>query len=373
MAEIRDILVAAVQYKASDVLLVPNQPPIVRVDGQLAQLPNVPAADAAECQRWIYSLMDARLRQEFERSREADFAYSLAGVGRFRVNVFCQGQGIASALRYVPVEIPTPEQIDMSAAILSLGKLPRGLVLVTGPTGSGKSSTLAALVESINLSSSKHILTIEDPIEFVYSNKRSIINQREVGTHTESFSKALKYALRQNPDIILVGEMRDIETISLAMAAAETGHLCLSTLHTQDAASTVNRIIDEFPTDQHAKVRSQLCGVLSAVVSQVLMPRRGGGRVCARELMLMSPAIATLIRENKISQIYGALESGGGSGMQSMDQSLAQLAIRGLVDLDTAMAKARDPQSIRKLINMTSPRGPAPAPAAAPAPARPAP
>jgi twitching motility protein PilT len=357
MAEIQEILSTAVQYRASDILLVPNQPPVLRVDGALAKLPGVEPGNPTEVKRWVYSLMDERLRAEFERTREADFAYSLAGVGRFRVNVFYQGQGVASALRFIPTEIPTAEQLGLSPAILNLGKLPRGLVLVTGPTGSGKTSTLAALVESINVNQNKHILTIEDPIEFLYANKGSIINQREVGTHTDSFSKALKYALRQNPDIILVGEMRDMETISLAMSAAETGHLCLSTLHTQDAATTINRVIDEFPTDQHAKVRAQLCGVLSAVVSQVLLPRKGGGRACSRELMLMNPAISTLIRENKINQIYGALEAGGGSGMISMDQSLANLVIRGIVDLEQAALKARDPQAIRKLINITSPGG----------------
>jgi len=362
MAEITEILAASVQYRASDILLVPNQPPVIRVDGRLAQLPQMAAASPEECKRWLYTMMDEAMRQEFEKAREADFAYALPGVGRFRVNVFTQTLGVASALRFIPPGIPTAEQLDLSPAIMNLGRIPRGLVLVTGPTGSGKTSTLAALIDSINTTQNKHILTIEDPIEFLYTNKGSIINQREVGTHTDSFSKALKYALRQNPDIILVGEMRDLETMSLAMAAAETGHLCFSTLHTQDAATTINRIIDEFPSEQHTKVRSQLCGVLTGVVSQVLLPRKGGGRVCARELMLMSPAVATLIRENKINQIYGALESGAAMGMSSLDQSIAQLYIRGLVDLDQALIKARDPASVRRMISMTSPGGVAAAP-----------
>lgn len=349
MVEISQILTAASQQKASDVLLVPNQPPTFRVSGALRKFPEAGVADAAECKRWVYSIMTPQQQKEFEQNREVDFAFSLKGTGRFRVNVFYQAYGVAAALRVISPTIPKPEQIGLSQSVVDLCRLPRGLVLVTGPTGSGKSSTLAALIEMINATQSKHILTIEDPIEFIYQNKKSIVNQREVGVHTASFGKALKYALRQNPDIILVGEMRDLETMSLALSAVETGHLCFSTLHTQDAASTVNRIIDEFPHEQQDKIRSILCMTLSAVISQVLLPGKNGSLVCAREMMVMNPAIASLIRENKVNQIYGVLETGSHSGMNSLDQALAQLVMSGQVDIEEAILKAHDPRTLRQL------------------------
>ncbi|HVA67558.1 MAG TPA: type IV pilus twitching motility protein PilT [Elusimicrobiota bacterium] len=355
MAEIGDILTAAAKSRASDVLLTPHQPPGARIDGSLRKLPGFPVADAAECRRWIFSAMTPAQQKEFEAEREMDFAFSLRGVGRFRVNVFLQAYGTAAAFRYIPTTIPSPEQIGLNATILGLCNLPRGLVLVTGPTGSGKTSTLAALIDRINATQSKHILTIEDPIEFLYQNKNSIVNQREVGQHTGSFSRALKYALRQNPDIILVGEMRDRETMALALAAAETGHLCFSTLHTQDAASTVNRIIDEFPHEQQHSLRTLLGSVLSAVVSQVLLPKPSGGLVCAREIMIMNPAIGSLIRENKIAQIYGAIETGSSAGMMSLDQDLVRLTRSGQINMNDALSKAHDPQSFRRLSDMTSP------------------
>jgi twitching motility protein PilT len=349
MAEIGEILTAAVQQKASDVLLVPNQPPMARVSGVLRKLPNYPAADATECRRWIYSVMSPTQQKEFERERELDLAFGLRGVGRFRTNVFFQSYGVAAAFRYIPGLIPTPEQIGLNQVMLNLCALPRGLVLVTGPTGSGKSSTLAAMIERINVTQNKHILTIEDPIEFLYQSKNSIINQREVGAHTGSFSRALKYALRQNPDIILVGEMRDRETMALALSAAETGHLCFSTLHTKDAASTVNRIIEEFPSDQQNSLRVMLCSTLSAVISQVLVPRPSGGMAAAREIMIMNPGIANLILENKVSQILGAIETGHSLGMSSLDQDLARLVNSKQVSIESALSKAHDPQAVQRL------------------------
>ncbi len=355
MAEITDILATAAKSRASDVLLAPNQPPSVRIDGTLKKLPGFPVADAVECRRWIFSAMTPIQQKDFERERELDFAFSLRGVGRFRVNVFLQAYGTAAAFRYIPTAIPTPEQIGLPQAVLNLCNLPRGLVLVTGPTGSGKTSTLAALIERINQTQSKHILTIEDPIEFLYQNKNSLVNQREIGAHTGSFSRALKYALRQNPDIILVGEMRDQETMALALAAAETGHLCFSTLHTQDAASTVNRIIDEFPHEQQHSLRTLLSTVLSAVVSQVLLPKPAGGLTCAREIMIMNSAVASLIRENKIAQIYGAIETGSASGMVSLDQDLARLTRAGLVNMQEALSKAHDPSGLKRLADMAAP------------------
>ena len=351
MAELAEILQAAVQYRASDILIAPDQPPTVRIDGLLNRMA-APVIASEETKRWAYSIFTPEVQIEFETRRNVDFALALEGVARFRVNVFVQSNGIAIVLRVVSSTIPTPEQISLPASIVNLANLPRGLVLVTGATGSGKSSTLAAMIEQINIHQARHILTIEDPIEFVYQSKNSMVNQREVGKHADSFSQALKYALRQNPDVIMVGEMRDMETIQLAMAAAETGHLCLSTLHTQDAASTVSRIINEFPADAQAKVGAQLCNVLAAVVSQVLLPRRGGGRVCAREVMIMNPAISSLIREGKANQIYGALESGAGQGMISLDQHLVHLVKSGQVDIEVAVAKAHDPASLRDRVQI---------------------
>lgn len=357
--ELVDILKAAVAARASDIILAAKHPPVIRIHGSLTRFQDSQPTDAAECQRWIYSMFDEKHKAAFERDRDVDFSYSLPDVGRFRVNVFQQAHGIAAALRLIPTMIPSIEELDLGPAVLSLSRLPRGLVLVTGPTGSGKTSTLAALIDTINDTQSKHILTIEDPIEYTYINKASTINQREIGTHTDSFSKALKYALRQNPDIIMVGEMRDVETTALALSAAETGHLCFSTLHTQDAASTVNRIIDEFPAEQHLKVRNQLGSLLAAVVSQVLLPKKTGGRVCAREILIMTPAVATMIRDDKISQLYGVIESSAGLGMISMDQSIAKLVRSGVVDIEHAVGKARDPQSLRKLVGApTGPPGP---------------
>ena len=351
MAEIAEILQLAVENRASDILIAPNQPPTMRVVGLLHRMP-APEVSAEETKRWAYSIFPPGSQAQFEARRSADFALSLEGLARFRANVFVQSNGVALVLRVIANTIPTPDQIALPPSIVNLANLPRGLVLVTGANGAGKSSTLAAMIEQVNLHQSRHVLTIEDPIEFVYQSKNSMVNQREIGKHAESFSEALKYALRQNPDVIMVGEMRDLETIQLAMAAAETGHLCLSTLHTQDAATTVNRIINEFPVEQQSKVCVQLCSVLSAVVSQVLLPRKGGGRVCAREVMIMNPAIASLIREGKANQIYGAIESGGSLGMNSLDQHLVHLVKTGQVDLAVAIGKAHEPQSLQSRIEL---------------------
>ncbi|MBI4386041.1 MAG: PilT/PilU family type 4a pilus ATPase, partial [Elusimicrobia bacterium] len=285
---------------------------------------------------------------------ELDCAYHLPGVARFRVNVFLQHHGIAAALRIITDRIPSAEEIGLTPAVTKLAELPRGLVLVTGPTGSGKTTTLASLIEMINQRFSKFIVTIEDPIEFVYQNKNSVINQREVGQHTKSFARALKYSLRQNPDVLLIGEMRDLETISLAITAAETGHLCFATLHTQDAPTTIDRMIDVFPADQQAEIRTQLSLVLAAVVSQALLPRKDGGRVCAREVLTMIPAAASLIRERKASQLYGVIEAGSKYGMNSMDQALAHLVREGAIGFEDALGKAHDPGNLRNLVAMGS-------------------
>ncbi|MBI5596017.1 MAG: type IV pilus twitching motility protein PilT [Elusimicrobia bacterium] len=370
-ADIYDILKAAVEMKASDIMLVPGEPPIARISGELRRFTKDHTLDAAQCQEVVYSMLDRKQITTFEDKLELDCCYAIPDVGRFRVNILRQENGIEAVLRVVNDKIPTPEEIGLPPSVVRLANLPRGLVLVTGPTGSGKSTTLASLIDHINTHKSKHIITIEDPIEYVYQDKKSIIDQREVGMHTHSFSAALKHSLRQNPDIILVGEMRDPETVALALAASETGHLCFSTLHTQDAPSTVDRIIDEFPTDQQTKLRSQLATMLTAVVSQVMLPRLSGGMVCAREIMILNSAVGTHIREGKIHQLTGVIESGAQHGMMSMDQALAQLIQKGEISHEVAMAKARDPQSLRALIG-ARPGGPAPQAASAAPPPRPA-
>ncbi|TBR24870.1 type IV pilus twitching motility protein PilT, partial [bacterium] len=351
-ADIFDILKAAVEMKASDILLIPGEPPTVRISSELRKFAKEHTLDATTCQEIIYSMLDRKQIATFENEMELDCSYAVDDVGRFRVNVMRQEHGIAAVLRVVNDKIPTPEEIGLPPSVVRLAELPRGLVLVTGPTGSGKSTTLASLIEHNNNTRAKHIITIEDPIEYIYKNKKCIIDQREVGLHTTSFAAALKHSLRQNPDIILVGEMRDRETVQLALAAAETGHLCLSTLHTQDAPSSIDRIIDEFPTDTQPKLRAQLATLLSAVVSQVMLPKKGGGVVCAREVMVMSSAVATHIREGKIHQLYGVIESGAQYGMHTMDQSLAALVARGEITSELAMTKARDPQSLKALIGI---------------------
>ncbi len=363
-ADIYDILKAAIEMKASDILLIPGEPPTVRIAGELRKFTKEHILDAAQCQEVIYSMLERRQIADFERDLELDCCYSVPEVGRFRVNVFRQEHGIAAALRIVNDVIPKPEEIGLPPSLVKLTELPRGLVLVTGPTGSGKSTTLASLIDHINNTRAKHVITIEDPIEYVYKNRKCLIDQREVGIHTQSYSAALKHSLRQNPDIILVGEMRDRETMALALAASETGHLCFSTLHTQDAPSTVDRIIEEFPSESHAKLRGQLATLLTAVISQVMLPRKAGGMVCAREIMMVNSAVATHIREGKIHQLYGVMESAAQAGMQTMDQCLSMLITKGEIAPEVAMAKARDPQSLKALMGLR----PQPGPAAAPAP-----
>ncbi len=353
MPELVEILKACVQHGASDILIAPGEPPIARIAGTLRKYSNLPKADAAECRRWIYSILDDRKRAEFEKKQDLDCAIHLPEAGRFRLNVFVQVNGPAAALRVISTKIPTPEEIKISPAIQNLANLPRGLVLVTGPTGSGKTTTLACIIELINQRYAKHILTVEDPIEYVYQNKLSIVNQRNVGLHTESWGSAVRAALRQNPDVILIGEMRDMETMSMALAAAETGHLCLSTLHTNDAPSTIDRVINEFPLDAQNKVRSQIGSVLQAVVSQVLVPKGDGkGRACAREVMLMTNGVAAQIREGKTHELYSTIESGAERGMISLDKSLIELIKTGQISMEAALEKAHDPDSLKKLYKL---------------------
>ena len=348
--EFIDILRLAVKQGSSDIHLVIGKAPMVRVNGEVIEMVGFPKISAEESKRLIYSILYDEQKQRFEENLELDCSFAVTNLARFRVNVLMQRAGVECVLRVISSKIPDPEALKIPQSVLDFANLPRGLVLVTGPTGSGKSTTLACLIDIINSTRREHILTIEDPIEFVYESKKCVIRQREVGQSTRSFAAALKHALRQDPDVIVIGEMRDLETISLAISAAETGHLCFATLHTTDAAQTVDRIIDVFPPHQQQQVRVQLSTVLKGVVRQTLLPvRDGGGRVAAREVMMVTPAIANLIREGKTHMIYGAIDTGAKFGMVPLDRSLADLVNEGLVSATDAMAKSSDPEKFRSL------------------------
>ena len=343
-----DVLKEAVHKGGSDLHFVIGQPPILRLDGQLRPMTEFPVLTAEESKRMIYGLLSDPQRARFESEWDLDFSMAVDNVSRFRANILVQKNGVEAVLRVISAKIPTPEELDLPAAITQLADLPRGLVLITGPTGSGKSTTLACLINLINQKRREHILTVEDPIEFVHENKNCVIRQREVGQQTQSFAAALKHALRQDPDVVLIGEMRDLETIGAAITVAETGHLVFGTLHTTDAAQTVDRMIDVFPAYQQQQVRTQLSNTLKAVVSQTLLPRIGGkGRVAAREIMMVTPAISNLTREAKTHMIYGAIDTGARVGMVSLDKSLAELMKKGLITMEQALSKANRPEVIR--------------------------
>ena len=346
--EMTDILKAAVQRGASDIHMVIGCPPVVRLRGAVRPLDEFPTVGAEESKRLIYSLLTNDQKTKFEETMELDCSFALAGVSRFRINVFLQKNGVEAVLRVISSKIPSPEELKLSPAVLQFADLPRGLVLVTGPTGSGKSTTLACLLNLINIKREEHILTIEDPIEYVYENRRCIVRQREIGQQTKSFPNALKSALREDPDVVLIGEMRDLETISAALTIAETGHLVFGTLHTTDAAQTIDRIIDVFPPHQQQQVRVMLSVTLRGVVSQILLPKADGiGRVAAREVMVVTTAIANLIREGKSHQIYSAIMTGTKFGMVSLDRALLALVQEGYVAPEDAIAKAHDPDFMR--------------------------
>jgi twitching motility protein PilT len=346
--EIIDVLKAVVQKGASDLHLVIGMPPMIRQDGDLKPMTEFPVLTADDSKKLIYTLLSDEQKARFEKDWELDFSVAVNQISRFRTNVLMQKNGIEAVLRVIASKIPNPEELELPATITDLSNLPRGLVLVTGPTGSGKSTTLSCLINLINQNRKSHILTVEDPIEFVYENKNSVVRQREIGQQSHSFAAALKHALRQDPDVVMVGEMRDLETIGAALTMAETGHLVFATLHTTDAAQTVDRIIDVFPSHQQQQVRIQLASVLKAVVCQTLLPRLNSkGRVAAREIMIVTPAISNLIREGKTHQIYGAIDTGVRVGMISLDKALADLAKKGLISLEDAIAKANRPEMIR--------------------------
>ncbi|MBI5246973.1 MAG: type IV pilus twitching motility protein PilT [Elusimicrobia bacterium] len=356
--ELVEMLKAAVTAGASDIHLVVGKPPLMRVSGEITDIPGFTKINAEESKRLIYSILYEEQRAKFEETWELDCSFAVTGLSRFRVNVLLQKNGVEAVMRVITTKIPTAEQLRLPKSITDLADLPRGLVLVTGPTGSGKSTTLAVLMEMINNKYSDNILTIEDPIEFVYESKKAIFRQREVGQNTKSFTAALKSALRQDPDVILIGELRDLETIQLAITAAETGHLCFGTLHTQDAPSTIDRIIDVFPPHQQAQIRVQLAVVLAAVVCQQLVARKDGeGRVAAREIMIMTPAISNMIREGKTHMIYGALDTGAKHGMIPMDKSLAELVRTGMVAPDEALPRANNQETFKQLAGITGRTG----------------
>lgn len=351
MVNIDELLKITLDLNASDLHITTGVPPIVRVDGKLKAL-EYPKLLPNNTREIIYSILTQEQRDVLERHWEYDFSYSLPGKGRFRVNVYFQRGSISAAFRTIPVRIPTVEELKLPAVTSEFSLKPRGFVVVTGPTGSGKSTTLAALINIINETRNCHIITIEDPIEFLHPHKRSIINQREVGTDTKSFSSALKYSLRQDPDVILIGEMRDLETIQTALTAAETGHLVFATLHTVDAPQTIDRIIDVFPPHQQQQVRIQLSGCLQGIIAQQLLPmKNGAGRVVAVEIMVATAGIRNLIREGKTHQLYTAIQTGQKYGMQTLDMALADLVKRGWISFETANEKAQDPASLRQLVS----------------------
>jgi len=343
-----EILKAVVQKGASDLHLVIGQPPMIRLDGDLKAMAEFPVLTSEESKRLVYNLLSDEQKARFEKDWELDFSIAVDQVSRFRTNALIQKNGVEAVLRVIASKIPSAEDLQLPPVITEMANTPRGLVLVTGPTGSGKSTTLACLINLINQRRRSHILTIEDPIEFVYENKNSIVRQREIGQQSHSFAAALKHALRQDPDVVMVGEMRDLETIGAALTMAETGHLVFATLHTTDAAQTVDRIIDVFPSHQQQQIRIQLSSVLKAVVCQTLLPRLNAkGRIAAREIMIVTPAISNLIREGKSHQIYGAIDTGARVGMISLDRALADLVKKNLISTEEALAKANRPDMIR--------------------------
>jgi twitching motility protein PilT len=348
---IPELLEMVVDRGASDLHLTTGTPPVVRLNGVLHRLENYERLEPDQLQRMIYSILTQRQRERLEQDLELDVSYALPGKGRFRVNVYFQRDALGAAFRMIPFEIKSVEQLGLPRQVEDFARLPRGLVLVTGPTGSGKSTTLAALVDIVNSERDQHIMTVEDPIEFLHKHKRCIVNQREVGHDTHSFADALKHVLRQDPDVILVGEMRDLETIQTALTAAETGHLVFATLHTQDAPQTVDRVIDVFPPFQQQQVRVQLAVTLQGVVTQQLLPTADGrGRVAAAEIMIATPAIQNLIREAKIHQIYSSMQAGAKHGMHTMDQHLTELVRAGRITYETAADRCHSIEELNRML-----------------------
>ncbi len=342
--DITELLAFSAKQGASDLHLSAGLPPMIRVDGDVRRI-NLPPLEHKEVHALIYDIMNDKQRKDYEEFLETDFSFEVPGVARFRVNAFNHNRGAGAVFRTIPSKVLTMEDLGMGQVFKDIALKPRGLVLVTGPTGSGKSTTLAAMIDFINETRYDHILTIEDPIEFVHESKKCLVNQREVHRDTLGFAEALRSALREDPDIILVGEMRDLETIRLALTAAETGHLVFGTLHTTSAAKTIDRVVDVFPAAEKEMVRSMLSESLQAVISQTLLKKNGGGRVAAHEIMIGTPAIRNLIREDKVAQMYSAIQTGGALGMQTLDQCLQNLVAKGIISRDVAREKAKMPEN----------------------------
>ncbi len=341
-----DLLAFSVKNKASDLHLSAGLPPMIRVDGDVRRI-NLPPLDHKEVHSLVYDIMTDKQRKDYDEFLECDFSFEIPNLARFRVNAFNQNRGAGAVFRTIPTKILTLEQLNCPPIFKELVKAPRGLILVTGPTGSGKSTTLAAMVDHKNKIEFGHILTIEDPIEFVHESDKCLVNQREVHRDTLGFNEALRSALREDPDVILVGEMRDLETIRLALTASETGHLVFGTLHTSSAPKTIDRIIDVFPAGEKPLVRSMLSESINAVISQTLLKKIGGGRVAAHEIMVGTPAIRNLIREDKVAQMYSAIQTGKAYGMQTLDQALQDLVDKGVVTRQDALSKAKNPQTFK--------------------------
>lgn len=343
--DIGELLAFGNKNGSSDLHLSAGVPPMIRVDGDMRKI-NVPVLEHSEVHDMVYDIMNDKQRKDYEEFLECDFSFEIPGLARFRVNAFNQNRGAGAVFRTIPSDILSLEQLNAPKIFEELADIPRGVVLVTGPTGSGKSTTLAAMVNHKNENEFGHILTVEDPIEFVHVSKKCLINQREVHRDTLGFNEALRSALREDPDVILVGEMRDLETIRLALSAAETGHLVFGTLHTSSAAKTIDRVVDVFPAAEKDMIRAMLSESLKAVISQTLLKKNGGGRVAAHEIMIGTPAIRNLIRENKIAQMYSAIQTGQAFGMQTLDQNLNELVRKNVVSKQEAMSKAANKDSI---------------------------
>jgi twitching motility protein PilT len=351
---IDELLEHMVARNASDLHVTVGTPPAVRVRGEVQRLQGYDPLTPEDTQQLLYRILSSEQQKQLELKRQLDFSHSLPGLARFRVNVYFQRETIGAAFRLIPAELKTLEELGIPSSLHQLAEKPRGLVLVTGPTGSGKSTTLAALIDEINRNRSEHILTVEDPIEFLHRHKRCIVNQREIGPDATSFAEALRAALRQDPDVILVGEMRDLETIATALTAAETGHLVFGTLHTQSAPSTIDRIIDVFPAEQQEQVRIQIASSLQGVVTQALLPTADGkGRVPALEILLPDDAVRNLVRQGKVEQIYSVMQTNTGRGMQTMEQSLADLIQRRVVELEVGLSRSSRPAQLIGLLERT--------------------
>jgi twitching motility protein PilT len=348
---IDDLLELVVARGASDLHLTVGSNPAVRIDGHIERLEEIEPLRPEDTQQLMYQILSSEQQKNFEIKRQLDFAHGVPGLARFRVNVYFQRGSVGAAFRLIPEAIKTLEELGLPPSLHELAEKPRGLVLVTGPTGSGKSTTLASLIDEVNRTRAEHILTIEDPIEFVHRHKRCVVNQREIGVDTPSFAEGLRAGLRQDPDVILVGEMRDLETIATALTAAETGHLVLGTLHTQSASSTVDRIIDVFPPAQQEQVRMQIAGSLQGIITQALLPSSSGtGRVAALEILLPDDATRNLIRQGKVEQIYTIMQTGTQRGMQTMEQALSELTLRRVITLETALSRTSRPDQLLGLL-----------------------